>query len=499
MKTSLKNVFTSVLPQGINILVNLILPSIIITHFGSEINGLTSTARTMVSYISLVGAGISTATTQALYAPVAQNDTKSIKGMLNSTNKMFRRQGLIYFGIVLLISIIYPFILSSDLSKTTISIVILVVTLAGASEFFSIGRCRSLLYANQKVYVCNIIQSLSILIGNALAVLLIYLNANIIFVQLCITGVYFLRGIFLSLYVYTKYPQLRNFKSEPAINKAVEKRSDAMVHQISGVIAVCGQTIMLSVFLGLEASSIYSVYNVVFTGLQTIFANVLGALTPMLGRQIALQENEQLKNTYSKIEFLAVLGVSVIYSCTIILILPFVKLYTINADINYQYPVFAVLFTLASAFYVLKLPSASLINAAGHFKETKYKAVIEAIISIVLGVPLVLILGINGIIVSMLIGQVWRCIDNCVYVHKNILHTTCNKSLFRIMRVFVMILMSCIFMFFVKLNIISWSSWVLNALFIAFGAILLVLIINLIFDKKRLLSFFKVKYKRKEV
>ena len=493
MKTSLKNVFTSVLPQGINIIVNLILPSLIIANFGSEINGLTSTARTIVSYISLVGAGIATSTTQALYAPVALKDTKSIKGMLNSTNKMFKRQGIIYCGIALIISIIYPFVLSSDLSKTTISAVVLVVTLAGASEFFSIGRCRSLLYANQKVYVCNIIQALSILIGNALAVLLIYFKVSIIFVQLSITSVYILRGIFLSLYVYKKYPQLRDFRKETPIAKAVEKRSDAMVHQIAGVIAVCGQTIILSVFVGLEAASIYAVYNVVFTGLQTIFANVLGALTPMLGKQIALRNDNRLKTIYSKIEFLAISGASVVYLASMVLILPFVKLYTMNADINYQYPIFAVLFTLASAFYVLKLPTTSLINAAGHFKETKYKAIIEAGISIVLGVPLTLMLGINGVVVSMLIGQVWRCFDNNVYVYKNILHIRCAKAILDIIRATVLILLGGIFVFFIKLNIFSWKSWVVNAIFITVGAIFILLITTLIFDRKRLLSFFKLK------
>ncbi len=40
MKKVLKNIFASALPQIMNIITNLILPSMIILRFGSEINGL---------------------------------------------------------------------------------------------------------------------------------------------------------------------------------------------------------------------------------------------------------------------------------------------------------------------------------------------------------------------------------------------------------------------------------------------------------------------------
>lgn len=66
MKKVLKNIFASALPQIMNIITNLILPSMIILRFGSEINGLISSIKVIISYVSIVGAGIATATTQRL-------------------------------------------------------------------------------------------------------------------------------------------------------------------------------------------------------------------------------------------------------------------------------------------------------------------------------------------------------------------------------------------------------------------------------------------------
>ena len=53
-----KNILSSLLPQIVNIASNLILPALIISTFGSQINGLISSTKSIVGYISLVGAGI---------------------------------------------------------------------------------------------------------------------------------------------------------------------------------------------------------------------------------------------------------------------------------------------------------------------------------------------------------------------------------------------------------------------------------------------------------
>ena len=54
MKKVLKNIFASALPQIMNIITNLILPSMIILKFGSEINGLISSIKVIISYVSIL-------------------------------------------------------------------------------------------------------------------------------------------------------------------------------------------------------------------------------------------------------------------------------------------------------------------------------------------------------------------------------------------------------------------------------------------------------------
>ena len=208
MKKVLKNIFASALPQIMNIITNLILPSMIILRFGSEINGLISSIKVIISYVSIVGAGIATATTQRLYEPVAKKQTNVVRGMLNASNKMFNKFGTIYCGIVLIVAILYPLFIETNIEYITIVLLMLAMSISGASEFFAIGRCRSLLYADQKTYVCTLAQAASIFLSLLIALLMLKLNMNIIFIQLAISLVYVFRAAFLIGYINKNYPEL---------------------------------------------------------------------------------------------------------------------------------------------------------------------------------------------------------------------------------------------------------------------------------------------------
>ena len=498
MKKVLKNVFSSALPQIMNIITNLILPSMIIIRFGSEINGLISSTKVIISYISIVGAGIATATTQKLYEPVAKKETNIIKGMINASNRMFNKYGYIYCIIAVIVALLYPFFLKTNIEYITIVLLMLVMSISGASEFFAIGRCRSLLYADQKTYVCTFIQALSILCSLLLALLMLKLNMGIILIQLAISLVYVFRAIFLIRYIKRNYPELSDYKKEKPIDSVVEKRKDAMIHQLSGLAVSGSQTTILTVISGLEAASIYSVYNIVFSGLQSICANLSTAVTPFLGREYALENRDKMLKMYDFIEFAFFNIVAFIYSVTMIMIVPFVSIYTYNADINYMYPIFAIIFVYTSAFYILKMPSNALINISGHFKETRWRAILEAVLTLILGIIFTIIWGINGVVLGTGIALGWRCLDTIIYTNKNLLHCKNGKSLFRLIRVLILLSIVAYISWHFPIKIASFLEWGKYAI-VSSIIILIILVINVaIFDFqmfKELLKVMKIKRK----
>ena len=486
MKKALKNIIASILPQLVNIVTNLVLPGLIIIKFGSEINGLVSTIKTIITYIGLVGAGIAAAVTQALYEPVSKKDDMKTMGMLHSAGNMFNKYGFLFCLITIIVAFAYPFFLSTEINYWTMVLLLVVMSFSGASEFFAIGRHRALLYADQKVYVCSLIQAASLALSFVLAIIMLRMNSNIIIVEFSITLVYVLRGFFLSLYVSAKYPNLKKYRKIEPNYEATSKRNDAMIHQLSGVLVAGSQSIILSVFVGLEAASIFAVYNIVFAGLQSICSNMSTAVTPFLGKKMALGEKEQLNKLYDLVELFFFILVSFLYSVTAITILPFVSIYTKGADISYYYPTFAYLFVLSSSIYILKLPSISVINISGHFKETRIHAILEAIICVAISISLTLAIGKNGVLIGTAVAMGFRCLATIIYSEKKILGIDSKRSLSRVFSVFLLLVFACFVESKIEYQPSNYLEWIFMASIASIIAIFIIVIALLTFENDTL-------------
>lgn len=496
MKKVFKNVISSTLPQIVNILSNLILPGLIIAKFGSDVNGLVSTTKTVISYISLVGAGIATAVTQALYQPVANEDDLAVKGMLRSANGMFNRYGWLFLMITLIVAAVYPFAIDSEIPYFTVMLLLIVMSISGASEFFAIGRCRALLYAHQKVYVCSIVQALSLLLSLGLAVLMLHLDAGIILVQFAISFVYVLRGFLLTAYINRSYPQYSDYKSAPLMPTAIAKRRDAMIHQLAGLVVTGSQAAILTLLVDLKAASIYSVYNIVLYGIRNICSNLCTAINPFLGKRYALNQKEELKRIYNAVEFVFFYFVTFVLMVTAAMLVPFVSLYTRDADINYIYPVFALLFVVSSFFYIIKLPGTALINVAGHFKETRVRALLEAGLSLIFSLIFTLLLGKEGVLIGTALALGWRCIDTVVYSSKHILETSMGRSIFRVSLSFVNVLSFGLISLKMALTVGSWMDWIVYSVIHSVIAIAILAVEAVLLEMsavKLVLRFFKRK------
>ena len=493
IKKVYKNVGASILPQLVNIISNFVLPVMIIELYGSSINGLVSTVKSIVSYIALVGAGISVATTQALYAPVAKGEDETVKGMLKATGELFNKCGWIYIAIVLVVSLTYPLCIKGDTPFSLTCLLILVVSISGASEFFVVGRCRSLLYANQKVYVCTTIQAFSLLASLMLAIIMLRLKASIVLVQFGISFVYIVRALLLSYYVKKHYPQYRYNKNTPPIYSAIEKRNDAMIHQLSGLLVFGSQSIILSSMVSLEAASIYAIYSVVFSGIFSICSNMNVAVTPFIGKSIAVNRQEKIQSEFDCVEFLFFSLTTFIFMVSIVTILPFIGVYTKDADINYIYPVFALLFVLVYIFNVFRLPHSAMINAAGRFKETRWRAIAEASICVIASITFTYFLGLYGVLAGTCLAIGWRCFDMIIYSHRDILQNGFMVSSFRLLRVFIYT--GAVYIVFRRPFIVvdNYIHWIEYASIIAIVAICTLLCDALLFERKtvkRLLSYF---------
>lgn len=492
-QAAILNIIFNFFYQMINTIVNIILPPLIINQFGSVINGLISTIKLILGYVQLLGAGIAESTVVSLYKPIANKEHSQISAIFNACSKVFFKMGILFQIASFLLAFIYPFFIKDELNYFFLVLLILILAIAGASEFFVIGKCRSLLLADQKIYIVNIAQIFGALGNLIITIILINYNCSIIIVQLGSSIIYVMRILILMIYVKKHYKFLDK-KINPDF-KAISKRKSATIHQLAGLISFGSQTILVSSFCGLAEASVYSVYNLVFVGVNTVLSTISSALLPSFGDIIAKNDTIKLKKIFSQYECFYYILVFSLYSITYIMFIPFISLYTNGiSDINYIRPEYSLLFCVMGIINCLRTPGATLINAIGHYKETQNRALIEMGICFILEVLLINKFGGIGVLIGTIIAYLYRTIDVIIYSNHKILQQKTIKTI----QIIIYNLIICITFFIIRQFLLlqpsSYFIWLLYAFIISIFVIGIFSLLNIFISKneyKELINRFK--------
>ncbi len=484
---AIKNIIFNFAYQIINTVVNIIVPPLIIGYFGSAINGLISTIKQILSYIQLVGAGISESTVVSFYKPLGEGDNKKTSAIYNAVGKTFNRAGLLFTLCSMLVAIIYPFFLKEELDYFFVFAIVLVLSISGISEFFLIGKYRSLLIADQKLYVVNLAQIFGAVISTSITIILIKLGFNIIFVQTATVMTYVLRTFVLTFYIKRKYKYLN--RSEAPDYSATSKRKAATIHQVASLIIFGSQTLFIANFCGLAEASVYSVYNLVFSGIGMVLSTVSSAMLSGMGNLIAGEDNEKVKSIYNIYELLYYMFTFTIFITTLVMIKPFLYLYTSGiTDAEYIRSELIILFTLMGIINCMRTPGATMINAKGHYDETKNRALIEMAICLVGEFCLVWRFGVAGVLVGTILAYLYRMFDVVIYSNNKVL---CQSAARTIKRIAIFTLLIAVFGYgFFKTDIVAsnYLVWALYSVLVVAVAFLAVLLVGFIFDRSSLLT-----------
>ncbi len=88
---ALKNMVVTMGYQLVAVICGLIVPRLILSHFGSSYNGITSSITQFLSCVALLRAGVFGVTRAALYKPLAEKNLTEISAIVNATERFMRR------------------------------------------------------------------------------------------------------------------------------------------------------------------------------------------------------------------------------------------------------------------------------------------------------------------------------------------------------------------------------------------------------------------------
>lgn len=397
---------------------NLILPRLIIHTYGSAYNGLISSVTQFLNFVSVLRLGVAGATRVALYKPLAENDTKEISAIVKATQLYMQKVGYAIIGVIAVLAIAYPTFITKEFGFLNTVVIIVAVGMGTFSQYFFGITYRTLLQADQRLYINNFIQTIATILNTALSAFLITRGVSIQVVKIVYALIFTISPICLNIYVIHRYHI--DTHCEPD-NSALYRKNDVMGQSIANIVHNNTDIIVLTLFAGVKIVSVYSVYNLVMTGIRQILNIFTTGTEAIFGNMWAKGEEDSIRRNLSYFEYMIGVLLSVILSVTGLLIVPFVSLYVKGTtDVNYILPVYAIMTVASQVIFSFRMPYLTLVQAAGHYKETKHAAYAEAAMNLGLSLILVQFMGIVGVGIGTLVANIFRTTHYVIYTNKHL-------------------------------------------------------------------------------
>lgn len=480
------NSISPLIYQVTTIICGFILPRLILSYFGTEINGLVNSISQFLGVISFLELGVGAVVQSSLYKPLADNDNINVSRVIASADKFFRKLGYILAIYIIVMLFYYPYLVKQSFGFMFTATLILAISIRSFAQYFFGIVNRLLLVADQKAYIQYVAQTIAIIINTIACYTLITFDCSVQIVYGMTSLIFFLQPYAIHLYIKKYYALDRkiHYDVEP-----IKQKWNGVAQHVAAVILSGSDTVVLTIFSTLVNVSIYAIYFLPMSGARLVIMSMINGIEALIGNLWAKQDLQELRKVFAWTEWLIHTGTTVIFTLTAVLIVPFVQVYTHGvSDANYIQPLFGILLVAANSGHCLRLPYNIMILAAGHYKQTQHNYIIAAIMNIVISIIGVKQFGLIGVTLGTLAAMVYQTVWMAWYNSKNFIQWPMRKF-FKQMAVNAVSAVSIFTVTsFFNMTGVSYLEWVVLAIKVTICGIFVAFLINYIFYKEFMLK-----------
>lgn len=463
-KNSINNLLWGILGNLVTSVVAIVIPKLFIVNYGSEVNGLLSSIRQIYVYLALLEVGVGDASVVALYGPIGRRNYNEANQILAATDKYYKKIGVIYAVCVVALGFIYPLLLKTTIPYLTCCLVIILQGSGNVISYLVQGKYNMLLRVDNRNYVTTNLSTVTTVLTDIIRIILLLNGKSIIEVQATYLVFNLIKMIYITWYIKKNYKWL-DLSVEPNY-EAISQRGAVFMHQISSLVFNHTDVLILTFVCGLKTVSIYSLYATIYGMVNNIISIASNSVQSALGqvfnsdRKKYMEINEAFETYYLALVFS-------LFAIASIFIIPFMKLYTSGADVNYIDWKIPVLFGIYQLLNYGRVSSNFIIGFAGEFKSTQWRAWLETIINLTVSFICVFKFGIYGVLFGTIAALIYRANDIILFANHHVLERSAWPTYRRwITNIIIFIVTVCGF-FKVPMDCDSYLSLILNAIWVS--------------------------------
>lgn len=335
---------------------------------------------------------------------MAEENKEEIRTLVKYYCKVYHIIAGIIFAIGIILLPFVPIIVGKTAVLEDIKILFALYVLNTVFSYLLTYK-RSILYADQKNYITNIVNTVFIIIKNIAQIIVLLFTKKFIFYLLVQILCTILENILVNMIVNKKYRYIKDLRDVGTISTNLKKDimtkvKGLLFHKIGGFAVLGTDNIIISMTkgLGVIAVGMYANYNMIIGQINKLFGNIIKSLTASVGNLLIANDKFKVRSIYQS---MLLLNSWLFCFCSIsvyCMIEPFIKIWIGEEYLLSKF----VLIILVINLYVqgMRNTSNTFKEAAGIFYEDRFVPLIESIVNIAMSLILVQILGLGGVFVG---------------------------------------------------------------------------------------------------
>ena len=338
-----------------------------------------------------------------------------------------------------------------------------------------------LLRVDNRNYVTTNLGTVTSVATDATRIFLLLHGRSIIAVQTTYLVFNLIKMLYVSGYMKRNYKWI-DLSVKPNF-EAISQRSAVFVHQISSLVFSHTDVLILTFVCGLKTVSVYSMYATIYGMLDNIISIISNSVQSALGQIFHIDRKRYLEiqdafETY----YLAI--VFSLFAIATIFILPFMKLYTNGADINYIDKKLPILFLIYQLLSYGRVSSNNIIGFAGAFKDTQWRAILETVLNLVVSFVCVFKFGIYGVLMGTIVAVFYRANDIIIFANRKILKRSAWPTYRRWFTNTVLFIIIVVFFTKMSLNVNTLVGLIINGIWVSIIILIMFFVVTSVIEKE---------------
>ncbi len=404
---SLRNIKFAVVGQILALLISFIARMVFIRMLNTEYLGLNGLFSNILAILALAELGIGTAIVYSMYKPLADNDIRKLKALMNLYKKFFISIGILIMMLGIAFSPFLKYTMKEIPDIPNIQGLFLIYVATTAISYFYSYK-RALIVADQKKYIDSYYYYTFFIAVNVVQMFVLIITANFMLFLIIKLIFVLIENISISYKADKMYPFLkeRNIeKLEDTDKSTIVKNIKAMfIHRLGTVVVMATDNLLISKFVGILAVGLYSNYLLVIQALGKLYSIVFQSIIASVGNLGATESKEKLRDTFNFINFINfwIIGFSSI--ALINLINPFIRLW-LGEELLFSN---SLVLLIVINFYLngLRYSVLTFRDALGLFWYDRYKPLLESLVNLIGSIILVQKYGVAGVLLGTTISTI---------------------------------------------------------------------------------------------